>query len=146
MVADHEHIQVFIDGVHCEGAGWVGRRGQDIGHTHYLHDVRGVASSCTLRVIGVDGAALEKVRMIKNSVKGKDQFWSCDCIVKETLWNRSEKVDHLAYKYKCVLQGSGIIKMIRNLDRLGKVTSTVHRKMYMGLHDIYPWSPNRYNN
>ena len=35
--------------------------------------------------------------------KGKDQLWSCDCIVKETLWNRSEKVDHLAYKYLCVL-------------------------------------------
>ena len=41
---------------------------------------------------------------------------SCDMdIVKEMLWNRSEKVDHLAYKYWCVLQGSGIIKMIRNL-------------------------------
>ena len=48
-------------------------------------------------------------------LKDKDQLWSCDCIVKETLWNRSEKVDHLAYKYWCVLQGSGIIKMIRNL-------------------------------
>ena len=47
--------------------------------------------------------------------KDKDQLWSCDCIVKETLWNRSEKVDNLAYKYWCVLQGSGIIKMIRNL-------------------------------
>ena len=32
------------------------------------------------------------------SLKDKDQFWSCDCIVKETLWNRSEKVDHLAHK------------------------------------------------
>ena len=47
--------------------------------------------------------------------KDKVDFWSCNCIVKETLWNRSEKVDHLAYKYWCVLQGSGIIKMIRNL-------------------------------
>ena len=28
-------------------------------------------------------------------IKGIDRFWSCDCIVKETLWNRSEKVDHL---------------------------------------------------
>ena len=25
-------------------------------------------------------------------LKDKDQLWSCDCIVKETLWNRSEKV------------------------------------------------------
>ena len=48
-------------------------------------------------------------------VKGKDQLWSCDCIVKETLWNQSEKVDHLAYQYWCVLQDSAIIKMIRNM-------------------------------
>ena len=46
------------------------------------------------------------------------EFWSCDCIVKETVWNRPEKVvDHLAYKNLCVLQGSGIIKMIRNLAK-----------------------------
>ena len=32
-------------------------------------------------------------------IKAKEQLWPCDCIVKETLWNRSEKVDHLAYKY-----------------------------------------------
>ena len=49
--------------------------------------------------------------------KDKDQLWSCDCIVKETMWNQSEKVDHLAYKYWCVLQGSGIIKTIRNLAK-----------------------------
>ena len=30
------------------------------------------------------------------TVKDKDQLWSCDCIVIETLWNRSENVDHLA--------------------------------------------------
>ena len=39
------------------------------------------------------------------------------CNVKETVWNRPEKVDHLAYKNLCVLQGSGIIKMIRNLAK-----------------------------
>ena len=70
--------------------------------------------------------------------KGIDQYWSCDYIVTETLWNRSEKADHLAYKYWCVLQGSGIIKMIRNWPSLGKGTSTVYRKMYMGIRDIYP--------
>ena len=37
--------------------------------------------------------------------------------VKETVWNRPEKVDHLAYNNLCVLQGSGIIKMIRNLAK-----------------------------
>ena len=49
--------------------------------------------------------------------KDKVEFWSCDCIVKETVWNLSGKVDHLVYKYSCVLQGSGIIKMIRNLAK-----------------------------
>ena len=50
-------------------------------------------------------------------LKDEVEFWSCDCIVKETVWNRPEKVDQLAYKNLCVLQGSGIIKMIRNLAK-----------------------------
>ena len=51
------------------------------------------------------------------AIKDEVEFWSCDCIVKEMVWNRPEKVDHLAYKNLCVLQGSGIIKMIRNLAK-----------------------------
>ena len=50
------------------------------------------------------------------------------------LWNRSENVDNVAHKYWCLLQGSGVIKMIRNLAQSWKRTSPVHRKMYMGLH------------
>ena len=50
-------------------------------------------------------------------IKDEVEFWSCDCIVKETVWNRPEKVDHLAYKNLCVLQDSGIIKKIRNLAK-----------------------------
>ena len=49
---------------------------------------------------------------VGESFKDEVEFWSCDCIVKETVWNRSEKVDHLAYKNLCVLQGSGIIKIL----------------------------------
>ena len=37
-----------------------------------------------------------KVNVV-SGFKEKVEFWSCDCIVKETVWNRSEKVDHLAY-------------------------------------------------
>ena len=48
-------------------------------------------------------------------IKDKVEFWSCDCIVKEKVWNGSEKVDHVACKYWCVLQGSGVIKIIINL-------------------------------
>ena len=49
-----------------------------------------------------------KKRCRVNIVRFKDkvEFWSCDCIVKETVWNRSEKVDQVAYKYGCELQGS----------------------------------------
>ena len=71
----------------------------------------------------------------QTKLKDEVEFWSCACIVKETVWNRPEKVDHLAYKNLCVLQGSGIIKMITNWPSLGKVTNTVHRNMYMGLHE-----------
>ena len=53
----------------------------------------------------------------EQNFKDKVEFWSCDCIVKETVWNLSEKVDHLVYKYSCVLQGSGIIKMMRHLAK-----------------------------
>ena len=35
--------------------------------------------------------------------------------VKETVWNPSENVDHVAYKYWCVLPGFEVIKMIRSL-------------------------------
>ena len=34
-----------------------------------------------------------------------------------------------------VLHSSGTINMIRNWPSLGKVASTVHRKMYKGLHE-----------
>ena len=53
----------------------------------------------------------------KPGLKDEVDFWSFDCIVNETVWNRPEKVDHVAYKNLCVLQGSGIIKMIRNLAK-----------------------------
>ena len=48
-------------------------------------------------------------------IKDKGEFWSCDCIVKEKVWNGSETVDHVVCKYWCALQGSGVIKIIINL-------------------------------
>ena len=75
--------------------------------------------SCFGEHIGDDHDCLVTFRATICAVKLKNkvEFWSCDCIVKETVWNLSEKVDHLVYKYSCVLQGSGIIKMIRNLAK-----------------------------
>ena len=43
---------------------------------------------------------LPQISMFKDKV----EFWSCDCIVNETEWNQSEKVDHVAYNFWCVLQ------------------------------------------
>ena len=54
---------------------------------------------------------------LKLGIKVKVEYLSCDCIVKEMAWNQSEKVDHVAYKYWCILQGSGVIKIIRNLAK-----------------------------
>ena len=78
-------------------------------------------------------------------LKGKDQLWSCDCIVKETLWNGSEKVDHLAYKYWCVLQGSGIIKMVRNLAQSWQIYKHCTQKDVYGTMR-YLSRPDRYDN
>ena len=41
----------------------------------------------------------------------KEKVWNGS----EKVWNGSEKVDHVAWKYWCVLQGSGVIKIIINL-------------------------------
>ena len=46
-----------------------------------------------------------------------------NCIVKETVWNRSEEV------------GIGVDDT-KFGPSFGKVTSTVHRKMYVGLHKL----------
>ena len=37
------------------------------------------------------------------------------CIVREKVGNGSETVDYVAFKYWCVLQGSGVIKIIINV-------------------------------
>ena len=58
---------------------------------------------------------LNKECVDRSLLKDKLEFWSCDYIVKEKVWNASEKVDHVACKYWCVLQGSGVIKFITNL-------------------------------
>ena len=59
------------------------------------------------------GASKQSIQMLGKvgtiSLHLKMKLSSGHCIVKETVWNRPEKVDHLAYKNLCVLQGSGII-------------------------------------
>ena len=85
-----------------------------INHKSALHDtISGCVKACVIIVLAC----------LLLLFKDKVEYWSCNCILKETVRNRSEKVDHVAYKYWCVLQllqGSGVIKMIRNLAVLVK--------------------------
>ena len=72
-----------------------------------------INSNCSLTTLHI--CAVHISSYIFQIVKDKVEFCLCDCIVKEKVWNGSEKVDHVACKYWCVLQGSGVIKIIINL-------------------------------
>lgn len=60
VVADHQHVEVFVQGVPRVRAGRVGRRGQHVLVLDHLDDVRGVTPARTLGVVRVDGPALER--------------------------------------------------------------------------------------
>ena len=51
-----------------------------------------------------------------------------------TMWNRSEKVYQLAYKYWCVLQGSGIITNDKKFGPFLVKLQALYTKRCMGLH------------
>ena len=59
VVADHEHVEVLVEGVVGEGAGGVGGRGEDVVVLDDGDDVRGVAAAGAFGVVGVDGAVFE---------------------------------------------------------------------------------------
>ena len=59
VMADHQHVQVLVDGVDGVGAGRVGRRRQHVRHAADSDDVGRVPAAGALGVVGVDGAALE---------------------------------------------------------------------------------------
>ncbi len=57
VMADHQHVEMFFDGVDGEGAGRVGGGGQDVRFSGDADDVGGVTAARTFGVVGVDGAA-----------------------------------------------------------------------------------------
>lgn len=59
MMADHEHVKVFIKGVASVGARGVGAAGEDVGVFDYRDDVGCVASAGAFGVVGVDCAVFE---------------------------------------------------------------------------------------
>ena len=57
VVADHQHVEVLVDGVDGVRAGRVGRTGEDVGLARHRDDVGSVAAAGSFGVIGVDGPA-----------------------------------------------------------------------------------------
>ena len=58
VVANHQHVQVLINGVSSEWPGWIGWWWNYIRFRAHFNYIRGMATACTLRVIGVDSSAL----------------------------------------------------------------------------------------
>ena len=58
VVANHQHVQVLINGVSSEWPGWIGWWWNYIRFRAHLDDIRGMATTCTFRVIGVDSSTL----------------------------------------------------------------------------------------
>mmetsp|Transcript_4918 Transcript_4918/g.11772 ORF Transcript_4918/g.11772 Transcript_4918/m.11772 type:complete len:412 (-) Transcript_4918:759-1994(-) len=59
VVAHHEHVDVFVNGIASVGAGRIGGRWNDVGVAADGDNVRGVPSAGSLRVVRVDGPSLE---------------------------------------------------------------------------------------
>lgn len=57
VVADHQHVEVFLGGVDGVGPGRVGGAGQHVRLGDHGHDVRRVPAARTLGVVGVDAAS-----------------------------------------------------------------------------------------
>ena len=59
VVADHQHVHVFVQRVDGVGPSGVGGGGQHIGFAHHFQNVRRMTATRTFGVEGVDGAAFE---------------------------------------------------------------------------------------
>ncbi len=60
----HEHVEMLVDCVHRERTRWIRGGGQDVGLATHADNVRRMATSGALGVIGVDGASLESPQSV----------------------------------------------------------------------------------
>ncbi len=74
MVADHQHIEMLVDGIYGEGPGRIGRGGQYVGLAAEPHNIWRVSAAGTLGVIGVDRPALE------GCARGFDKSRLVECV------------------------------------------------------------------
>ena len=61
MMADHQHIQMFIDSINRVRACRVSRRGKNIQLTTGLNNIRRMAAAGTFGMVGVNGSASDSV-------------------------------------------------------------------------------------
>ena len=59
-MADHEHVEVLLDGVHRERTRGIGRRRQRIRQPGHLDDVRRMSAAGALGMVSVDGSAVDR--------------------------------------------------------------------------------------
>src|SRR5262245_6231484 len=59
-MANHEHVEVLIDGVHRERSRRVRARRQYIRFAANSNDIRGMSAACTLAMEGVNRSSLER--------------------------------------------------------------------------------------
>ena len=64
VVAHHEHVEVFLQRVHGEGARGVGGGGQHIVRATYFDDVGGVTAARAFGVKGMDGAPADGLHRV----------------------------------------------------------------------------------
>ena len=59
MVADHQHVEVFLERVGGVRPGGVGAAGQHVGFAADFDDVRGMSTTCALGMEGVNRSPLD---------------------------------------------------------------------------------------
>ncbi len=64
MMAHHCHVEVFVERVHGEGVGWIGRRRQAIHFASNADDVGCMAAAGAFRVIHMNGTAADSLQRV----------------------------------------------------------------------------------
>lgn len=75
-----------------------------------LHTISIIMQTSTECLLVRCGMSIDErcVQWLQNRAK----FWACECI--KTVWRSLETPDYVSHKWRCILWGSEIIKMIRN--------------------------------
>ena len=124
MMADHEHVQMLIQGVHGEGHRRIGRRRQAVRFAANRDNVRSMAATGAFGMIGVDGSAF----------KGADRILHKASFVKRIGVNRHLYVVLLGHTQGTVnRRGSGspiLMKLETDRARLDLLAQEAQERMH----------------